>query len=144
MTGILKNLVAKANKKIKSNNNLFDLCFTEKDWGVGNKYTRGTWRHWGETCYWTLTRVIIYHQFPRGKRGKAWGVLTWRGVTDGKETQVRSGLKREWKKITNEVPPPIVIPTAQSKSRKSKDKGSEDKGNETPPITQNEINNSAN
>lgn len=75
---------------------LYDLCFGLPNNGVGRKLRRKLWLD--PDCYVTLTRVEV-HAVPRStlKRGKAWGLHTWRGVTDTVEKRVNGACKREWK-----------------------------------------------
>ena len=76
--------------------NLFQVLGNDAAWGVGSKVTRSMWSHFPE-CYWTVTRVV---PATNGKgqaiKGKAYGVLTWRGLSDGRETRIRGALKKQW------------------------------------------------
>jgi len=74
---------------------LFEIAKTYLDFGVGQKLTRSIWRR--PECYWTITRVMPTVMIPRVRpRGKAWGILTWRGVPEAVERKVRGSSKREW------------------------------------------------
>eukprot|EP01113_Clastostelium_recurvatum_P031924 TRINITY_DN4039_c0_g1_i1.p1 TRINITY_DN4039_c0_g1~~TRINITY_DN4039_c0_g1_i1.p1 ORF type:complete len:143 (-),score=20.37 TRINITY_DN4039_c0_g1_i1:42-449(-) len=103
MTTILRDIVGKATKKIPNGKNLFDLMFKERNYGIGNKFSRKTWRHWGDSSYWTVTRVVPTTILPAQNRGKAWGKLTWRGVTDTEETEIRGVHKREWRQVNQDA-----------------------------------------
>ena len=39
--------------------------------------------------------------------GKIYGVLTWRGKTDGQERRIRGTLKRDWRYLTPRTPRPL-------------------------------------
>lgn len=62
--------------------------------GVGTKLTRRTW---GEDSYWEVTEVVIEQN---GKRGKVYGILTWRGERQNEHkgpTRVNGTVKKVWK-----------------------------------------------
>lgn len=86
-------------QKDKSNN-LFDILYSYRDWGVGQKLTRRPWSN--PDCYWTITKVVPKYNSPLMKRGKAFGILTWQGQEIPRELRIPSSLKREWALI-NEV-----------------------------------------
>jgi len=75
--------------------NFFDLAFQFFDYGVGKRFRRKLWDN--PNNYWTITRVKITNLTSNRKRGSAWGILTWRGITDNKERKITGVLKREWK-----------------------------------------------
>jgi len=75
--------------------NFFDLAFKFIDFGIGKKFRRALWDN--PNNYWTVTRVKITNLTSNRKRGSAWGILTWRGITDIKERKITGVLKREWR-----------------------------------------------
>lgn len=86
---------------------LFDLCYGVADNGVGRRVTRRCWRDPVST-YVTLSRVAV-HEAPRSllKRGTAYGVLTWKGVTEPTERRLTSTSKHDWRWAASE---PSVVP----------------------------------
>jgi len=90
----------------KKQNNFFDLAFKFSDYGIGKQFRRSIWEN--PNNYWTVTRVKITNLTNNCKRGKAWGLLTWRGVTEERERQINGLLKRQWrfaKPDPNYIPP---------------------------------------
>ena len=109
---------------------LLDILALLPRWGQGCRVTRSIWAHWGaENCFWTVTRVLPNqvrggggdsarrsaacspplpsrfaqpesHDAPV-RRGRIWGVFTWRGVSEGKERRVRSRYKRQWSLVAD-------------------------------------------
>jgi len=69
------------------------------NYGIGASFRRTTWPPTG--CHWTVTRVA---PAADGVHGKAWGVLTWKGVVQAakkegageKGVRVRGALKPVW------------------------------------------------
>jgi len=86
-------LTAEQNKKTASRKNLFDLCWEHQDMGKNQRFTRSIWRR--PECYWTVTNVQLTLK-DKKKRGRAWGLLTWRGLQEGEEREITSTLKKEW------------------------------------------------
>ena len=82
----------------KGPKSLFELAVLQRECGIGMRFTRKNWR--SDNCYWRLTRVklkVAPEKFSEtSPHGKAWGVLTWKGKTDGREREVRSPYKRQW------------------------------------------------
>jgi hypothetical protein len=78
--------------------NFFELATQLPHTGVGAKFSRNSWG--ASDSFWQVTRVRLKvdpEKFAESQHGKAWGTLTWRGVTDGKERQLRGVYKRLWK-----------------------------------------------
>lgn len=98
-------VVPKPSSRVKKGKNLFDIAFSFKNFGVGARFTRAGWQY-PEPCYWTVTSVKPRKNEPDMKRGKAWGVLTWRGVTDATPRRIRTTTKKDWSYIKEgeEVP----------------------------------------
>jgi len=102
-------VVPKISTRIKKGKNLFDLVFPYKNYAVGERFTRKSWKY-PEPCYWTLTSVRPTKNGPDMKRGKAWGVLTWRGVTEKTPRMIRTPVKRDWMMIkAGEEPPTFEL-----------------------------------
>lgn len=76
--------------------------------GLGLRFTRSFWRRYPEPSYWTITRVKPA-QLP-GRQPKAWGVLTWRGVEEGRERRVACAFKRQWRLADKEVEERLLGP----------------------------------
>lgn len=75
--------------------NFFQVVRTLPAYGIGSRLFRRTWeRNNYEETYWTVTRL---QTSPNGKRVKAYGRLTWRGVEEPREREIRCAFKREWK-----------------------------------------------
>jgi len=88
--------VATKKKEYPRNRNLFEVTKTFQNFAVGEKLTRSIWRR--PDCYWTVTKLTPTILNPNLKpRGKAWGVLTWRGIPEGVERKIRGSNKKEWK-----------------------------------------------
>mmetsp|Transcript_2238 Transcript_2238/g.7976 ORF Transcript_2238/g.7976 Transcript_2238/m.7976 type:complete len:141 (+) Transcript_2238:139-561(+) len=84
----------------KGKKNFFDVAFGMREFGVGYRFIRNIWWNKPET-YWTLTRIqpCIKGDESQLRRGKAYGVLTFRGETDGQERRIRGVLKRGWRYV---------------------------------------------
>ena len=74
------------------------------NFGIGASFRRTTWPPGG--CHWTVTRVA---PAADGVHGKAWGVLTWKGVVakggvvGGAAVRVRGALKPVWAAVGPET-----------------------------------------
>ena len=81
--------------------NLFEVARELPKYGVGSKVFRSGWTRNGydpNEHHWQITRVELWTKGDEEQfqRGKAWGVLTWKGVTEAGERRVRTPLKKEW------------------------------------------------
>ncbi|KAL6067599.1 28S ribosomal protein S34, mitochondrial [Balamuthia mandrillaris] len=93
----------------KRGRNLFELAFLFKNYGVGLRFTRKSWQY-EEPCYWTISKFQPRRSKNAGlQRGKAWGVLTWRGKTEERVRKIPSPLKREWRFIPEGAQPPTYV-----------------------------------
>eukprot|EP01095_Lingulamoeba_sp_RSL-Kostka_P015476 TRINITY_DN712_c0_g3_i1.p1 TRINITY_DN712_c0_g3~~TRINITY_DN712_c0_g3_i1.p1 ORF type:complete len:109 (-),score=25.58 TRINITY_DN712_c0_g3_i1:150-476(-) len=83
--------------------NLCDLIWPFKDFSIGKKVTRRIWWRYIDT-YWTITRVVpkLINTETGHKRANIYGIYTWRGKTDNRETQIRSIKKKQWKFLDEE------------------------------------------
>eukprot|EP01104_Vermistella_antarctica_P002964 TRINITY_DN13137_c0_g1_i1.p1 TRINITY_DN13137_c0_g1~~TRINITY_DN13137_c0_g1_i1.p1 ORF type:complete len:164 (-),score=30.11 TRINITY_DN13137_c0_g1_i1:204-668(-) len=98
---VAKRLATQNAKKVRvKKTNIFDLVFQHRDYGVGKKFSRSIWPY--PNTYWTITRVKPKVNEPFCKRGKAWGVLTWRGRPEETEREIRSPLKRQWREVRDD------------------------------------------
>jgi len=89
------NSVKKVGRTKKEYRTLFEITRTFNQFGVGEKVNRCIWRR--PDCYWTITKVKPSNLDPFMKaRGRIWGILTWRGVTEIKEKQIKSINKKQW------------------------------------------------
>ena len=69
----------------RSYKNLFEMAGNYRNNGIGLKFWR---KSWPEDCYYTLTRIELHDM----RHGKAWGIKTWKGITQHEE-EIRSPLK---------------------------------------------------
>jgi len=76
------------------NSNFFDVAFNFQSYGIGMKLTRARWKQ--PDCFWTITHIKPSLQQSTLKHGKAYGVLTWKGVTETTPRKIHSTFKREW------------------------------------------------
>lgn len=76
----------------------FELATMFPNNGIGMKFFRKNWR--SQNSYWRITRVklkVAPEKFDdENVHGKAWGVLTWRGQSDGRERPLRGTYKKLW------------------------------------------------
>ncbi|TDL29162.1 hypothetical protein BD410DRAFT_6893 [Rickenella mellea] len=95
--------------------NLFETLSRMPHDGVGARVFQTRWQSKGiEGCCWNITRVQTKLD---GTRGKAWGMLVWRGKeVSEREEQIRGGLKWKWApgvstgdklKLVQPVPSPL-------------------------------------
>ena len=98
--------------------NLFELLSEQPRYGVGSLVYRVRWAEngWDPQAYhWQVTRVKIWRKGTH-MRGKAWGVLRWKGMAYPVEQKLRSACKREWSAIDEPVSvqksrkPPELVP----------------------------------
>eukprot|EP00128_Syssomonas_multiformis_P003461 Colp12_sorted_trinity150504_noHs@20813 len=78
--------------------NFFEVVGSLRLFGQGQRLHRKIWNKWGEDkCYWTVVKVVP----KEGNllRGKAFGIFTWRGQTDGKVQSIKGVLKKQWKLV---------------------------------------------
>ena len=80
---------------------LYNLASELPMYGVGAKVYRSSWADKGYTpsdYHWMITKVVLTDKGVDGqlKRGKAWGVLRWKGVLEEKARRIRTPLKKEW------------------------------------------------
>ena len=66
--------------------NLFEMASGHQNKGVGLKFWRKTWP---DNSYFTLTKV----EYDNMRLGRAWGVLTWEGISATEEKEIRGALK---------------------------------------------------
>ena len=66
--------------------NLIEMAGSNKNKGVGLKFWR---KSWPDNSYFTLTKI----EFENARSGRAWGVLTWEGVSKAEEKEIRGVLK---------------------------------------------------
>lgn len=68
--------------------------------GLGRLVTRKSWlwRH-DEPCYWRLTRVRPDYTAQNLDHGKAWGVLTFKGKTEGEEREIPQVMYHDWRLV---------------------------------------------
>ncbi|OQS02962.1 hypothetical protein THRCLA_21280, partial [Thraustotheca clavata] len=81
--------------------NLFQAVCSKRNFGVGQKVTRGIWKRFESkadevTSFVEITRIAPAQDL---KHGKAYGVKTFRGVCEGKERRLEGVLKRDWKVV---------------------------------------------
>lgn len=76
--------------------NFFELASLFRDYGVGMKFYRKTWKY-EEPCYYVVKKIKITRNDDDMIRGKAWGDLVWRGKEVSQGVRIRSPYKREWK-----------------------------------------------
>jgi len=62
--------------------------------GFGLKFYRKLWNRYPEPCYWTITR---FKPSQHGHRPRAWGIFTWRGVSEDRPRKIPGSHKREWR-----------------------------------------------
>ncbi|KAK9785857.1 hypothetical protein WJX73_009064 [Symbiochloris irregularis] len=67
---------------------LFDLLQKQPKQGLGQKFRRTSWK---DDSFWTLTAA---KPSLEGQRGKAWGLLTWKGEQQSQRKQVNGSLKK--------------------------------------------------
>lgn len=60
----------------------------------GIKVTKTFWYRYPEPSYWTITQ---FHASRHGSKPKVFGILTWRGKTEGKEVRIRAVRNRQWR-----------------------------------------------
>ncbi|GAM24189.1 hypothetical protein SAMD00019534_073640 [Acytostelium subglobosum LB1] len=98
-----------AKQKAKGDN-FYDVCFSLADHGVGHRITKKVWP--SRNTYWTVTK-ISFGDNSGGRltslKGKAYGVLTWNGVSDMKERPVIDPLEKNWTLF------PYTMPTKAEK-----------------------------
>lgn len=104
MAGTLSDFAAKMARQVqrakRGKKNFFDVAFGLQELGVGYRFIRSIWWNKPET-YWTVTRVapVIKGSEAQHRRGTAYGVLTFKGETDGKERRIRGVLKKGWRYV---------------------------------------------
>ncbi|CAK4660627.1 hypothetical protein LEN26_017326 [Aphanomyces euteiches] len=82
--------------------NLFQTICGKRNFGVGQKVTRAIWDRFETAAenpgpsFIEITRVV---PSPDLKHGKAYGIKTFRGVSEGKERRVDGPLKKDWRII---------------------------------------------
>lgn len=75
--------------------------------GYGMKFYRRIWKY-PEPCFWTL---IKWKPRQGSHSPAAWGILTWRGVTEDKPRRIPGIFKREWRFIPQ---PDLVWPEGKT------------------------------
>jgi hypothetical protein len=71
----------------------------QSDWlhknGYGLKFYREGWVRFPEPSYWTIVRYKP--KLGEGKDAVAWGIRTWRGITETLPRRIPSSHKKEWR-----------------------------------------------
>lgn len=73
--------------------------------GVGSRLSRTTW---GKDSYYEITEVVMEQN---GKRGKAYGILTWRGQRRKEEKgplRIRRAAKKCWVSLDDDTREPAT------------------------------------
>ncbi|ETV90574.1 hypothetical protein H310_14668 [Aphanomyces invadans] len=79
--------------------NLFKAICGKRNFGVGQKVTRAIWDRFEETPGSTTSFIEITRVEPSPDlaHGKAYGIKTFRGVSEGKVRRVDGPLKKDWR-----------------------------------------------
>ncbi|KAG7666804.1 hypothetical protein Ndes2526B_g09557 [Nannochloris sp. 'desiccata'] len=74
--------------------NAYEVLSSLPKHGMGTKITRSTWQ---DSSFWTVTQIKTEMD---GKRGKAYGLLTWRGEQQGEQpSRIRGASKKLWRPL---------------------------------------------
>lgn len=87
----------------KKKKNFYDLAFQLPRLGEGMRFIRNIWWNKPET-YWTVTKVYpkLKGTDKQIKRGKAFGIFTFKGVTESKPRKIRATVKGGWRYVPEE------------------------------------------
>ncbi|KAM8777071.1 small ribosomal subunit protein mS34 isoform 1-T1 [Rhynchonycteris naso] len=68
--------------------------------GLGRLVTRKSWlwQH-DEPCYWRVTRVRPDYTAQNLDHGKAWGILTFKGKTEGEAREIEQVMYHDWRLV---------------------------------------------
>ncbi|XP_020024986.2 small ribosomal subunit protein mS34 [Castor canadensis] len=68
--------------------------------GLGRLVTRKSWlwQH-DEPCYWRLTSVRPDYTAQNLDHGKAWGILTFKGKTEGEAREIEHAMYHDWRLV---------------------------------------------
>ncbi|XP_042554174.1 28S ribosomal protein S34, mitochondrial [Dipodomys spectabilis] len=120
-----RRLPARAGADVRRESRLLQLLARLPAFGLGRLVTRKSWlwQH-DEPCYWRLTRVRPDHAAQNLDHGKAWGVLTFKGRTEGEAREIEQVMYHDWRLVPKHeeaaftapapapagAPPPVPYP----------------------------------
>lgn len=95
-----RRLPARAWADVRRESRLLQLLGRLPLFGLGRLVTRKSWlwRH-DEPCYWRLTRVRPDYTAQNLDHGKAWGILTFKGKTEGEAREVEQVMYHDWRLV---------------------------------------------
>eukprot|EP01137_Pigoraptor_chileana_P001614 Opistho-2@39497 len=89
-----KTLIRSLKRPSAIKKNFFDVVNDKPQFGVGLRVSRSIWRRYDEEkCHWQITKVALS---PDLRHGKAYGILTWKGITEQTAKRIPSVLKPYW------------------------------------------------
>nr|KAF6490297.1 mitochondrial ribosomal protein S34 [Molossus molossus] len=85
---------------VRRESRLLQLLGRLPSFGLGRLVTRKSWlwRH-DEPCYWRLTRVRPDYTAQNLDHGKAWGILTFKGKTEGEAREIEQTMYHDWRLV---------------------------------------------
>ncbi|XP_029432416.1 28S ribosomal protein S34, mitochondrial [Rhinatrema bivittatum] len=79
---------------------LFSLLCRQPLFGIGRMVTRKSWLEcFDEPCYWVISKVKVDYTAENVDHGKAWGILTFRGVTETDVKEVEQVMYHDWRLV---------------------------------------------
>ncbi|KAM7148107.1 small ribosomal subunit protein mS34 isoform 1-T2 [Molossus nigricans] len=95
-----RRLPVRAWADVRRESRLLQLLGRLPSFGLGRLVTRKSWlwRH-DEPCYWRLTRVRPDYTAQNLDHGKAWGILTFKGKTEGEAREIEQTMYHDWRLV---------------------------------------------
>ncbi|KAJ8389681.1 hypothetical protein AAFF_G00115570 [Aldrovandia affinis] len=93
-----KKLPVLAWEDVRRESRLFSLLAGLRFFGVGRLFTRKSWlsEHL-EPCYWKITKVKVDYTAENMDHGKAWGILTFKGMQESEVKEVDMVMYHDWR-----------------------------------------------
>ncbi|XP_024409188.1 small ribosomal subunit protein mS34 [Desmodus rotundus] len=95
-----RRLPVRAWADVRHESRLLQLLGRLPFFGVGRLVTRKSWlwQH-DQPCYWRLTRVRPDYTAQNLDHGKAWGILTFKGKTEGEPREIEQVMYHDWRLV---------------------------------------------
>ncbi|XP_042197052.1 28S ribosomal protein S34, mitochondrial [Callorhinchus milii] len=96
-----RKLPVRAHSDIRTEARLFQTLNRLKHFGLGRLFTRKSWvwAHHPLPCYWSISTARPDYTAEELDHGRAWGVLTFKGVTEEKVREIERVMYHDWRLI---------------------------------------------
>ncbi|TNN83427.1 28S ribosomal protein S34, mitochondrial [Liparis tanakae] len=85
---------------VRKESRLFSLLAGMRMFGMGRLFTRKSWlEDHTEPSYWQITKVKVDYTAENMDHGKAWGILTLKGKSEGEVKELDKVMYHDWRLV---------------------------------------------